>query len=115
MIGFVPGFPYMGDLPADIDLPRRREPRTKVRAGSIAIAAGMTGVYPIESPGGWHLIGATPIPLFDVRAPQPSLLAPGDVVRFWPIGLDEYAALQNAVATDTYKVASTEIEEWSQD
>jgi inhibitor of KinA len=115
MIGFVPGYPYMGDLPAGIDLPRRREPRTKVPPGSVAIAAGMTGIYPIESPGGWHLIGVTPIRLFDVRWRQPSLLAPGDVVRFQPIGLDEYAAIQTAVATDAYKISSTEIEEWSQD
>jgi inhibitor of KinA len=64
MIGFVPGFAYMGDLPAAIDLPRRREPRAKVPPGSVGIAAGMTGIYPIESPGGWHLIGATPIQLF---------------------------------------------------
>jgi inhibitor of KinA len=111
MIGFVPGFPYMVDLPTDIDLPRRRDPRTKVPPGSVAIAAGMTGIYPIESPGGWHLIGATPIRLFDVSWPQPSLLAPGDVVRFEPIGTDEYAAIQTAVTTEAYKVPSTEIEE----
>jgi inhibitor of KinA len=109
MIGFVPGYPYMGDLPRAIDLPRRREPRTKVPPGSVAIAAGMTGIYPIESPGGWHLIGATPIRLFDVRWPRPSLLSPGDTVRFEPIGRAEYAEIRKAVAAETYTVPSTEL------
>ena len=76
MIGFSPGFPYMGDVPAPLALPRRTDPRVRVPAGSIAIAAGMTAVYPVESPGGWHLIGSTPVRFFDVSAPQPALLAP---------------------------------------
>jgi inhibitor of KinA len=111
MIGFVPGYPYMGDLPKEIDLPRRREPRTKVPPGSVAIAAGMTGIYPIESPGGWHLIGATPIRLFNARWERPSLFAPGDAVRFEPIGLDEYNAIRRAVAAETYVVPSIELAE----
>jgi KipI family sensor histidine kinase inhibitor len=104
MLGFAPGFPYMGDLPEAIVLPRRNDPRTRVPAGSIAIAAGMTAVYPVESPGGWHLIGATPIRLFDPRWPRPALLNPGDTVRFEPISVREFDAIRTAVAADAYQV-----------
>ena len=85
MIGFVPGYPYMGDLPKSLVLPRRSNPRTRVPPGSVAIASTMTAVYPIESPGGWHLIGATPIRLFDTRLEAPALFKPGDKVRFKPV------------------------------
>ena len=81
MLGFLPGFPYMGDLPARLALPRRADPRIRVPAGSIAIATNLTAIYPFESPGGWHLIGATPIRLFDPARAQPALLAPGDAVQ----------------------------------
>jgi inhibitor of KinA len=104
MIGFVPGFPYMGDLPQALMLPRRVDPRVKVPAGSIAIAAAMTAIYPVESPGGWHLIGATPVRLFDLRAPSPALLSPGDSVRFEPVTSAEFEAIQAAVAADAYDV-----------
>lgn len=104
MIGFVPGFPYMGDLPAPLSLPRRADPRIRVPAGSIAIATNMTGIYPLESPGGWHLIGATPIRLFDLRQPRPALLSPGDAVRFEAIGVSEFDAIRTAVAADAYQV-----------
>jgi KipI family sensor histidine kinase inhibitor len=89
-IGFLPGYAYMGDVAAGRNQPRRTDPRVRVPPGSIAIAAGMTGIYPIESPGGWHLIGATAIRLFDPRWPSPSLFAPGDAVRFFPVSRDEY-------------------------
>ncbi len=104
MLGFAPGYPYMGDLPEAIVLPRRNDPRTRVPAGSIAIAAGMTAVYPVESPGGWHLIGATPIRLFDPRWPRPALFNPGDTVRFEPISGREFDAIRAAVAADAYHV-----------
>jgi KipI family sensor histidine kinase inhibitor len=90
-VGFLPGFPYMGDLPAALVLPRRVSPRLKVPPGSVAIAMGMTGIYPQESPGGWHLIGSTPVPIFDrTRLPQPALLMPGDSVEFEPISRERY-------------------------
>lgn len=89
-IGFLPGYAYMGDVAPEIVLPRRAEPRVRVPPGSVAIAAGMTGVYPVESPGGWHLIGATAVRFFDPGWPEPSLLAPGDTVRFRPISMAEY-------------------------
>jgi inhibitor of KinA len=110
MIGFVPGYPYMGDLPPELRLPRRADPRTRVPAGSIAIASSLTAVYPVESPGGWHLIGATPVRLFDPSREHPSLLAPGDAVRFEPISFDEYQSIRAAVAAGHHASSSEEIE-----
>jgi len=104
MLGFAPGYPYMGDLPLRMMLPRRTDPRTRVPAGSIAIAAGMTAIYPVESPGGWHLIGATPIRLFDPRGSRPALFKPGDTVRFEPISAREFDAIRADVARDAYDV-----------
>lgn len=109
MIGFSPGFPYMGDVPEPLALPRRTDPRVRVPAGSIAIAAGMTSVYPVESPGGWHLVGSTPVRLFDLSWPQPALLAPGDSVRFEPVGAQEYERIRAAVATGEYRVRSERV------
>ena len=111
MIGFTPGCPYMGDLPPELHLPRRVDPRMRVPSGSIAIAAGLSIIYPAESPGGWHLIGATPVQLFDPRSKRPSLLAPGDAVRFEPVGLDDYAAIHAAIAGNRYTAVSKEIDE----
>ncbi|WP_410964957.1 5-oxoprolinase subunit B family protein, partial [Salmonella sp. SAL4435] len=82
MLGFVPGFAYMGRVDPSIAVPRHRVPRERVPAGSVGIAGEQTGVYPIESPGGWHLIGRTRTRMFDPAANPPSLLQPGDVVRF---------------------------------
>ena len=104
MIGFVPGFPYMGELPAPLVLPRRADPRVRVPAGSIAIATNMTAIYPLESPGGWHLIGSTPIRLFDLRRSRPALLSAGDAVRFEPVSVREFDAIRAAVAADAYQV-----------
>ncbi len=105
MVGFVAGFPYLGDLPEVLRLPRRETPRVKVPAGSVAIAAGMTAVYPNESPGGWHLIGRTPAPLFDPRAEPPALLRPGDGVLFEPIPKAEFERIARAVENDDYTLA----------
>ena len=88
MMGFTPGFPYMGKLHTSLVTPRLDSPRTRVRAGSVAIAAAQTGIYPIDSPGGWRLIGWTPLRLFDVSSNAPFLLAPGDEVRFINEGID---------------------------
>lgn len=82
MLGFVPGFAYMGGVDPTIAVPRHRVPRERVPAGSVGIAGEQTGVYPVESPGGWHLIGRTSTRMFDPSASTPSLLQPGDVVRF---------------------------------
>lgn len=85
MMGFTPGFPYMGKLDERLIMPRLETPRTHVRAGTVAIAGEQTGIYPLESPGGWHLIGWTPLTLFDPKSENPFLFAPGDVVKFVPI------------------------------
>jgi KipI family sensor histidine kinase inhibitor len=85
VVGFVPGFPYMASVDPRLALPRRASPRTRVPAGSVAVAAGQTGIYPAETPGGWHLIGRTPVKPYDPARPQPFLFKPGDRVRFVPI------------------------------
>lgn len=85
MLGFVPGFAYMGRVDSSIAAPRHRVPRERVAAGSVGIAGLQTGVYPVESPGGWQLIGRTETVMFDPRRERPSLLAAGDLVRFVPI------------------------------
>jgi KipI family sensor histidine kinase inhibitor len=82
MLGFAPGFAYLGPLPAPLVLPRRATPRPRVPAGSVAIAGGQTGIYPLATPGGWHLIGHTAAPLWDVTRTPPALLRPGGWVRF---------------------------------
>ena len=83
LIGFLPGFPYLGELPEWLRLPRRSTPRTAVPPNSVAIAGAQAAVYPWQSPGGWHLLGRTPLALFDAEnAERPALLAPGDTVRF---------------------------------
>lgn len=96
LIGFVPGFPYLAGLDARLVTPRRDVPRTAVPAGSVGIGGSQTGIYPIESPGGWHLIGRTPLRLFDAGRDPPALLRVGDRVRFRPIDDDEYQALARA-------------------
>lgn len=82
LLGFLPGFAFMGGLPSELATPRRSEPRVAVPARSVAIGGAQTGVYPLVSPGGWHLIGRTPIELFDPSKAEPTLLRPGDRVRF---------------------------------
>jgi inhibitor of KinA len=90
-IGFTPGFPYLSGLPAALATPRRATPRTAVPAGSVAIGAGQTGIYPLRSPGGWNIIGRTPLPLFDLAREPAALFAPGDRVRFVAIDRKEFA------------------------
>ncbi|MGJ0191782.1 5-oxoprolinase subunit PxpB [Pantoea sp. RRHST58] len=83
-IGFQPGFPYLGGLDSRLHTPRRAEPRVSVPAGSVGIGGSQTGVYPLASPGGWQLLGQTPVALFNPRQQPPTLLRPGDSVRFVP-------------------------------
>jgi KipI family sensor histidine kinase inhibitor len=93
MLGFLPGFPYMGDLPPELALPRRENPRVKVPKGAIAIAMRMCSVYSLESPGGWHVLSLTPALLWDPRRKNAGLLSAGDKVSFSPVSLAEYQAL----------------------
>lgn len=93
MIGFLPGFPYLVGLPAALATPRLAEPRTEVPAGAVGIAGDRTGIYPLASPGGWRIIGRTPLALFRPDHDPPTRLAAGDVVRFTPIDAGEFVRL----------------------
>ena len=104
-LGFSPGFPYLGDLDERLHCPRLDSPRVEVPAGSVAIAETQTGVYPVPSPGGWRLIGRTPVSLFDPLQDAPALLRPGDRLRFMPIeSEDEYKVIENKCKTGEYEV-----------
>jgi len=92
MVGFMPGFAYLGGLSSRIATPRRQTPRTAVPAGSVGIGGEQTGIYPLVSPGGWNLIGRTPLRIFDINRSEAALLATGDRVRFHPISIDEFTA-----------------------
>lgn len=94
MLGFQPGFAYMGAVDPRIAAPRRTVPRVHVPAGSVGIAGRQTGVYPVDSPGGWQLIGRTPVRLFDMARPDPFLLSAGDMVRFDAIDEASYARVE---------------------
>lgn len=103
MIGFAPGFPYMGEVPEQLQMPRLKEPRIRVPVGSVAITGRQTAIYPWESPGGWLLLGRCPLPLFDAGRTEPALLAAGDRVSFQsitPADFDKYAAAASAVTLD---------------
>ena len=106
MMGFLPGFPYLGLLPEVFDLPRRREPRVKIPPRSISVAARQTTVYTVDSPGGWHLIGRTPIDFYDPHRAEPILVAAGDRVRFEPISIDAYHAMRRDVEAGNVSVQS---------
>lgn len=94
MIGFLPGFSYMGTVPEKIIMPRKAQPRTKVLAGSVGIAGQQTGIYPFDSPGGWNIIGQTPVKLFDAERKDPVYLQAGDLVKFIPITLEMFHQLK---------------------
>lgn len=109
LLGFSPGFPYLGDLDDRLALPRHREPRPRVPAGSVAIATRYTAIYPQETAGGWHLIGRTPLRLFEPGRDEPALLQAGDAVRFNPIARNEYDRLAAQVDAGTYAPRCEEI------
>ena len=94
MLGFTPGFPYLGGMDPSIAAPRRKEPRIHIPAGSVGIAGEQTGVYPIVSPGGWQLIGRTPLRLFDPQREQPILLSAGAGIRFVPIDEETFRKME---------------------
>lgn len=96
MLGFLPGFPYMATVHEKLVTPRKDNPRKMVPAGSVGIAGSQTGIYPFASPGGWQLIGRTPIKIFDVQRKEAALLQPGDEVTFYSISLKEFNHQQQA-------------------
>jgi inhibitor of KinA len=93
MIGFTPGFPFLGGLPEELNTPRMETPRTIVPAGSVGIANNQTGIYPVESPGGWRIVGRTPLKLFDPTKKDPCFYKPGDSIKFTPITEEAYGKL----------------------
>jgi len=96
MIGFMPGFAYLGGMPQAIMAPRKAQPRANVPAGAVGIAGLQTGIYPLQSPGGWQIIGQTPLKMFDTNRVQPSLLKAGDRVKFEPINLSGFKQIARA-------------------
>ena len=102
MLGFLPGFVYLGGMDPSLSTPRLKSPREKVPSGAVGIAGGQTGIYPMVSPGGWQLIGRTPLKLYDPEREEAILYEPGDFIRFVPISTDEFASLQRQVEEGTY-------------
>ncbi|MGG3279398.1 5-oxoprolinase subunit PxpB [Paenibacillus solani] len=96
-IGFAPGFPYVGGVSEKIATPRKKTPRLRIPAGSVGIAGMQTGIYPIETPGGWQIIGRTPLALFQPEAQSPTLLNSGQYIRFRPIAAEEYEHLREVI------------------
>lgn len=108
MMGFMPGFPYMGDLAPALVLPRRENPRVRVPPGSVAIALNQTAIYPWESPGGWHLIGTTPIRMFDLAWNPPTLFATGDAVMFERVDAAAFGDLRTASDSGHFRLEPQE-------
>ncbi len=108
MIGFMPGFAYLGGMDESIATPRLTNPRTVIKGGSVGIAGKQTGIYPIDSPGGWQLIGRTPLRLFTPEASRATLIEAGYEVRFVPVSEEEYKKIEAEVAAGTYKPLITE-------
>lgn len=108
MLGFQPGQPHMGDLPKEMTLSRRQEPRVFVQKGSVLTATGLTVIYPNDNPSGWHIIGRTPLELFDYRWERPSLLTAGDTVICEPVARDEYDHIHARVEAGEYEIKRRE-------
>ena len=106
MLGFAPGFPYLGGMDDRLFCPRLKTPRLKVLAGSVGIAESQTGVYPNDSPGGWQIIGRTPISLFDANQDPPCLIQPGGYVRFVPITESEFTSIKNEIISGSYETVT---------
>ncbi|RKX43353.1 MAG: allophanate hydrolase [Thermotogae bacterium] len=100
MLGFTPGFVYLGDVDDRIALPRLKSPKSRIAPGSVGIAGKQTGIYGVESPGGWRIIGKTPIKMFDPRRSPPIAIKPGDKVRFYPVTVEQYKQMEGVYLTD---------------
>lgn len=109
MMGFSPGFTYLGGMSERIAAPRLKTPRTAIPAGSVGIAQQQTGIYPVESPGGWQLIGRTPVRLFDPSRQPPVIVEAGDYIRFAPVTRDEYQRIQDEMTAGTWTLSVKEL------
>ena len=107
MLGFIPGFAYLGGMSSRIATPRLETPRVRIPGGSVGLAGNQTGIYPAESPGGWRLIGRTPLKLFDIHQEPPALLQTGNYVNFVRITPQEFTRIKEEVRQGTYKVKET--------
>jgi inhibitor of KinA len=103
MVGFVPGFPYLGGLSEKLAAPRLEHPRQRVHAGSVGIGGDQTGIYPSEVPSGWRIIGITPVKLFEIEKSNPFLFAAGNYIKFSSINWNEYQRIKNLVDEKKYK------------
>jgi inhibitor of KinA len=110
MLGFTPGFPYLGGMSERIAAPRLAQPRVAIPAGSVGIAGSQTGIYPIESPGGWQLIGRTPLKVFNPGSPNPFLFAAGNYLQFKAIDADTFMVIQQQVESGTYTPVTSTID-----
>lgn len=108
MMGFVPGFPYLGGMPEEIATPRRENPRAEIEPGSVGIAGAQTGIYPLESPGGWQIIGQTPVKLYDPTGERPILLESGHYLRFVSVSKEEFITIKEAIKRGEYEVETEE-------
>ena len=106
MLGFAPGQPYMGDLPPQLKIPRRENPVPRIEKGSLVTATGLTIIYPVANPTGWHVIGRTPVDIFDLSRPEPVLLSPGDKVTLTEIDSAEFARIQDEVTTGNFDITA---------
>ena len=104
MMGFLPGFAYLGGLDERIHVPRLKTPRLKISRGAVGIGGSQTGIYPMDSPGGWQLMGETPIDMYDPNREQPVLVQAGDYIRFVPISIMDYYDIRRAALDGTYQV-----------
>lgn len=107
MIGFTPGFPYLGGMSEKIATPRLKVPREKIPGSSVGIAGNQTGIYPIDSPGGWQIIGRTPLKLFDPKRSPAVLLNAGQYIKFQPISKKEYEVISQAINDNRYEIVKT--------
>ena len=110
MLGFLPGFPYLGGLDERIHIPRLASPRIKIPAGSVGIGGAQTGIYPLDSPGGWQLLGQTPVKTYDPERETPILFEAGDYIRFVPVSEKEFLDIEKQVKANTYNCVIRKME-----
>lgn len=103
MLGFLPGFAYLGGMNSLLNISRLDNPRLEIKEGAVGIAGNQTGIYPMNSPGGWRIIGSTPVSLFDPKRNNPFLYESGDYIRFKPVSLKEYDEIAEKCVRDTYQ------------
>lgn len=108
MLGFLPGFVYLGGLDKRLEMPRMTTPRVKILPGSVGIGGNQTGVYPLASPGGWRLMGGTPVDFYDPNRKEPILCRAGEYIRFVPITIDDYYDIRRMIVQGTYQVEVVE-------